>query len=153
MPKTQKTNVTSITSTEESPSYKRQRMKEVRTLVARAVKKNKRVDQMGFEGTDIPRAMIALQDLLSKTQERHHKATNHISAFNTMRDFLASMLKESTANIINMQGRIGELSSALYNERMSHANTSIMLNQAHNEKRTLEEDLAAVKRSFEVLND
>lgn len=147
-----KTNVTSMVPTEETKEFKKRRMKEVRTMVARAHKQGKRIDQMGFEGTDIPRAMIALQDLLTKTQERHRKATQHISFANQMGQFFAVIMDEATSATMEQQARISELSSALYNERMSHAQTSTALHQMYSEKRTVEEDLAAVKRSFEVLN-
>lgn len=77
--KTQKSNQMTLVDSEESKSFKKQRMLEVRAAVAHALKHNKRVDEMGFTGTDIPRAMIALQDEVMKTRERHHKATKHIS--------------------------------------------------------------------------
>ncbi len=152
MTKAKTSNVTSMVATEESPTYKRQRMKEVRTIVARAVKQNKRVDQLGFEGTDIPRAMIALQDLLSKSQERHKKATQHIAFANQMGEALGFIMDHAAQTTMEQQVRIGELSSALYNERMSHAQTSTMLNQMYSEKLDVEQDLEAVKRSMKVLN-
>ncbi|AHX01018.1 hypothetical protein HL13_gp58 [Dinoroseobacter phage DFL12phi1] len=152
MTKAKTSNVTSMVATEESPEFKRRRMKEVRAIVARAVKQNKRVDQLGFEGTDIPRAMIALQDLLSKSQERHKKATDHIAQANQMGDFFAFILNHASVSLMEQQGRIGELSTALYNERMSHAQTSTLLNQMYSEKLDVEQDLEAVKRSLQVLN-
>jgi len=120
---TKTSTVTSMVPIEESPSFKRQRMKEVRTMVARAHKQGKRIDQMGFEGTDIPRAMIALQDLLSKTQERHRKASQHISMANHIGEGVAMILDFAANTQVDMQARIGELSMALHNEQMSHAQT------------------------------
>lgn len=152
MTKAKTSNVTSMVATEESPTYKRQRMKEVRSIVARAVKQNKRVDQLGFEGTDIPRAMIALQDLLTKTQERHKKATDHVASAAQMGDFFALIMNHATQDLIDMQVRIGELSSALYNERMDHSRTATQLQEMYGLKRTAEENLEAVKRSLQVLN-
>jgi len=147
-----KTNLTSVITTEESPSYKRKRMKEVRTMVASAHKQGKRIDQMDFEGTDIPRAMIALQDLLTKTQERHRKATQHIAFVKQMDEFFAAIMDEATASIMEQQAHIGELSSALYDERRSHAETATMLHQMYSERLDVQQDLDAVKRSMKVLN-
>lgn len=53
-------------------------MKLVRSEVKNAVKHNHRVDLMGYNGPDIARSQIALQDLLTKEQERHAKARDHI---------------------------------------------------------------------------
>ena len=83
MSKTKKAERTAVTTTDESQSYKRQRMLEVRQMVAKAVKNNTRVDLMGFTGTDIARSQIALQDLLSKEQEKHAKAGDHIVSLKT----------------------------------------------------------------------
>lgn len=152
MTKAKTSNVTSMVATKESPEFKRRRMKEVRAIVARAVKRNKRVDQLGFEGTDIPRAMIALQDLLSKSQERHKKATDHVASAAQMGDLFALIMDHASDALMEQQGHIGELSTALYNERMSHADTSTMLNQMYSEKLDVEQDLKAVKRSMQVLN-
>lgn len=76
--KTKTKQYTEVISTEESPSLKRQRMKDVRSMVASAIKHDKRVDLMGFVGTDIPRTQIALQDLLLAEKEKHAKARDHI---------------------------------------------------------------------------
>ena len=57
------TKLTEVVTTEESPGYKRQRMLEVRQIIANAVKNNQRVDQLGFTGTDIAHSQIALQEL------------------------------------------------------------------------------------------
>jgi len=140
-----KTNVTSMVPTEETKEFKKRRMKEVRTMVARAHKQGKRIDQMGFEGTDIPRAMIALQDLLAKSKERHRKATQHIAFANNMGEAFAFIMDHATATTLEQQARIAELSTALYNERVSHSETASMLNQVHG-------DLTAVKRAQAVLN-
>ena len=151
-----KTNVTTMVPSEETKEFKKRRMKEVRTMVARAHKQGKRIDQMGFEGTDIPRAMIALQDLLTKTQERHQKATKHIALgvelIYHMQKFYDAIVDGATLSTMEQQARISELSSALYDERRSHAETATMLHQMHSEKRNVQQDLEAVKRSMKVLN-
>ena len=152
MTKAKTNNLTSILSTEETKEFKKRRMKEVRTMVARAHKQSKRVDQMGFEGTDIPRAMIALQDLLAKSEERHRKATQHIAFDNHMGNALAFIMDHAAQITIEQQERIGELSTALYNERVGHMQTSQSLNQCHQSYQKAVADLDAVKRSFEVLN-
>lgn len=122
-----KPQLTEITTTEESPSLKRQRMKEVRTIVARAVKQNKRVDQIGFTGSDIARSQIALQDLLSKSQERHKKATERLASFNQMDLTITKVINYATKKIITKQERIGELSMALRQEREEHMKTASLL--------------------------
>ena len=147
-----KNNVTSMVSTEETKEFKKRRMKEVRTMVARAHKKGKRIDQMGFEGTDIPRAMIALQDLLANSEQRHRKATQHVAFCNQMSEAFAYMMNHAGVTAMEQKFRIGELSSALYNERTSHAQTSTRLHQMYAEKRDAEEDLEAVKRTLQILN-
>jgi len=54
------------------------RMKEVRTIVAKAMKNGRRIDLLGFKGDDIARSQIALQDLLDRERTRHTKARDHI---------------------------------------------------------------------------
>lgn len=152
MTKNQKSNVTSMVSTEESKEYKKRRMKEIRTIVARAVENNTRIDQLGFDGNDIPRVIIALQDLLMKTQERHKKASNHVAAAAQMSEYFALIMDAANEDIINMTNRVGELSSALYNERMDHSHTKMQLQNMSDLKRIVEDDLLALKRSFELLN-
>ena len=68
-----------LVSTEESKEFKKQRMLEIRAMVAQALKKDQRIDLMGFEGTDIPRVICALQDEVMRARTRHTKATKHIS--------------------------------------------------------------------------
>jgi hypothetical protein len=107
---------------------------------------------MGFEGTDIPRAMIALQDLLAKSEQRHRKATQHIAFTNQMGQFLAGVMEIAAETTMEQQVRIGELTSALMEERMDHAETANMLQQMYSAKRNVEGDLDAVKRAMGVLN-
>ncbi len=128
MTKTQsKSNVTAMPATKEDPSFKRNRMKKVRTMVARAVKNNQRVDLMDFEGSDIPRAMIALQDLLSKTQGRHKKATNHLAEANKLTDFFILVMNHATDALVKHQEEIGQLTTLLSQERHEHMNTAAAL--------------------------
>jgi len=140
-----KENVTSMVSVEETKEFKKRRMKEVRTMVARAHKQGKRVDQMGFEGTDIPRAMIALQDLLAKSEDRHRRATQHIASASQIEDSFIFIIDQAAHITFEQKERISELSTALYNERMDHMKTASMLDQTHN-------DINTVKRAFEILN-
>lgn len=120
---TKSTQLTTVESTEESPSYKRKRMKEVRAIVARAVANNKRVDLIGFEGTDIARSQIALQDLLSKEQEKHTRARGHIMNYKTGTDFLSDVLEMTVAGMDMMVSQ-----TAAENQHLS-----AMLNNAHDE--------------------
>lgn len=122
-----KTQLTEVVSTEESPSFKRQRMKEVRTMVARAVKQNKRIDLMGFTGSDIARSQIALQDLLSKSQERHKKATERLATANQMGLAIADVIDHAADKMIIDQERVGELSMRLRAEREEHMQTASIL--------------------------
>lgn len=149
---TKTTNVTSMVSTEESPEFKRRRMKEVRTLVARAHKQGKRVDQMGFEGSDIARSQIALQDLLAKSEERHQKATKHVSAMTEMSDFFAMVMSHAAKDMIQRSEDMAELSDTLYKERMSHMQTAEHLQEMFSAKCEADQNLEALKRSFEILN-
>ncbi len=119
-----KPQLTEVTTTEESPSFKRQRMKEVRTIVARAVKQNKRVDQIGFTGSDIVRSQIALQDLLSKSQERHKKATERLASTNQWGLAIADVIENAADKMIRDQERIGTLNKLLHCEREEHMKTA-----------------------------
>lgn len=137
--------MTSIVPMEETTEFKKARMKEVRTMVARAHKQGKRIDQMGFTGTDIPRAMIALQDLLAKSEDRHKKATEWV--------FSAKDILQDAAHFITyQQARIGELNDKLYDERISHQQTAMLLDMTFTEKRRYEDDFNALKRSLEIIN-
>jgi len=59
-------------------AYRRQRMLEVRKIVAETVKNGGRVDQLSIAEADVPRYLIALQDMLDDANTRHAKATDHI---------------------------------------------------------------------------
>lgn len=122
-----KPQLTEVTTTEESPSFKRERMKEVRTIVARAVKHNKRIDLMEFTGSDIARSQIALQDLLTKSQERHKKATELVASNNQMGLHIADAMNDASDWLIRDQERIGELSMMLRTEREEHMKTASLL--------------------------
>lgn len=87
-----KTQVTELTISEESPSYKRKRMLEVRHIVAKAVKNGQRVDQLGFTGSDIARSQIALQDLLDKERKKRARASQHILALKEDNEFIINMM-------------------------------------------------------------
>ncbi|AWY09379.1 hypothetical protein vBRpoPV13_22 [Ruegeria phage vB_RpoP-V13] len=141
---TKTSTVTSMIPTEESPSFKKKRMKEVRTMVARAHKQGKRIDQMGFEGTDIPRAMIALQDLLTKTQERHKKATEHIAFAQNMGEAVSFIMNHQTSTLLEMQMKIGQLSMELSVQNQH-------LQAAHEHNIALHQENLKLQNTVEVL--
>lgn len=144
MTKTKTSNVTSMVSTEESPSFKRKRMKEVRTMVAHAHKQGKRIDQMGFEGNDIPRAMIALQDLLTKTQERHRKATAHIAFAQNMDESVSFIINHTTNGLMEMQDKLGQI-------KMKLAIQNEHLQDAHKHNIALRQENMKLQNTVEVL--
>ena len=113
-----------LVSNQESTSFKKQRMHEVRRAVARALKHNKRVDQMGFTGTDIPRAMIALQDEVMRTRDRHHKATKHISMardqVHRVFPLVTTVITEQTEVISELSQEI-QMRDKLLSDTISHA--------------------------------
>jgi hypothetical protein len=152
MTKTAKKNEIAIVEEEESTAFKKRRMKEVRAMVAKAVKNNQRVDLMGFEGTDIPRAMIALQDLLSKSQERHHKATSHVAAFNRLREMTTWALNLSSSSLITLYKENIELHEELKEERRRHQMTAEVLQELDHQAGLLQNDLETVKRAGEIIN-
>jgi hypothetical protein len=139
-----KPQLTEITTTEESLSFKRQRMKEVRTMVARAVKQNKRIDLMGFTGSDIARSQIALQDLLSKSQERHKKATERLASTNQLGLAIADVIDSAADKIVSDQERISELSMMLRREREEHMRTASITDEKIRENEGLKLALKGV---------
>lgn len=115
--------LTEIITTEETPSYKRQRMLEVRQIVANAVKNNQRVDQLGFTGTDIARSQIALQDLLDKERQKHSRARHHILNLKDETMFLSDIMQMTQTGMMMI---ISDLSA-----KVQHQDK--MLNAAHDE--------------------
>lgn len=115
--------LTEIITTEETPSYKRQRMLEVRQIVANAVKNNQRVDQLGFTGTDIARSQIALQDLLDKERQKHSRARHHILNLKNETMFLSDIMQMTQTGMMMI---ISDLSA-----KVQHQDK--MLNAAHDE--------------------
>lgn len=69
----QKTDLTLVD--QEDP---RVRMREIRSIVANALKTNQRLDLMTFSERDRTRVIVALQDEVMKARERHNRATKHI---------------------------------------------------------------------------
>lgn len=140
---------TEITTTEESPSFKRKRMLEIRAIVAHAVKHNQRVDLMEFEGTDIPRVIIALQDALTDSQQRHKRASNHIAEQKGNMESIGGMftliMDAATDNLLHDQMRIGEVSTMLRAERESHMQTAQMLDQTFADNNRLHEENQGLK--------
>ena len=115
--------MTEVITTEESPSYKRQRMLEVRQIVANAVKNNQRVDQLGFTGTDIARSQIALQDLLDKERQKHSRARHHILNLKDDTMFLSDVMQMTQTGMMMI---ISDLSAKVLHQDK-------MLNMAHDE--------------------
>lgn len=115
--------LTEIITTEETPSYKRQRMLEVRQIVANAVKNNQRVDQLGFTGTDIARSQIALQDLLDKERQKHSRARHHILNLKNETMFLSDIMQMTQTGMMMI---ISDLSAKIQHQDK-------MLNAAHDE--------------------
>lgn len=99
MSKTQKTQM-ELVSTEESKSFKKKRMLEIRSMVRKALASNRRIDLMDFTGNDIPRVMVALQDEVMAARERHTRATKHISNARQTMEIIMPVI-EST---LHMQG-------------------------------------------------
>ena len=117
------TKMTEVVTTEESSSYKRQRMLEVRQIVANAVKNNQRVDQLGFTGTDIARSQIALQDLLDKERQKHSRARHHILNLKEDTMFLSGAMQMTHTAMMMI---ISDLSAKVLEQDK-------MLNAAHDE--------------------
>lgn len=111
----------------------RVRMKEVRRQVAAAHKQGKRIDLMGFTGDDIARSQIALQDLLSKEQEKHARARDHIVSQKEIIGIITEMSQfisnHSVERLLQDQQRMADLATALRKEQELHG----MANQAVNE--------------------
>lgn len=96
-----KTKSQDLVIVDETNEYKKQRMLEVRSIVAKAVLNNQRVDLLGFEGSDIARSQIALQDLLTKEREKHARARGHILDGKDELDFTGFMV-ENMAHMIDL---------------------------------------------------
>lgn len=121
--KTKPTAVAQLPATEESKDFKRKRMLQVRREVANAVKNGKRVDLMGYEGTDIARSQIALQDLLDSERKSHAKARGHIIALKDASMMVANILEHTIIGFTDEIDRMTEDQVA----------TSRMLDNAHDE--------------------
>lgn len=141
-----KTNVTTMVTTTETPTFKKARMKAVRALVAKAVKTDQRVDLLGFEGTDIPRAMIALQDLLTKEKDRHKRATEHLA-------YIRPMLESIRADVKDRSDYIVGLHEELADEREAHAVTCRQISEAVMKRHEADQKVKALKISFGLLNE
>lgn len=97
MPKTQiKTNLTVVD--QEDP---RVRMREIRSIVANALKKNQRIDLMKFSDCDRTRVIVALQDEVMKARDRHNRATKHICNARQDLDFIMPVV-QMTLELQNM---------------------------------------------------
>ena len=130
----------------------RVRMKEVRRMVAAAHKQGKRIDLMGFEGDDIARSQIALQDLLSNEQKRHAKARGHIvdqkEAIQVIGEMAAFISGHATERLLRDLDRMADYATALRREQELHglANNAVAELMTENEQLTL--DLEAAMNSL-----
>ena len=122
-----------LVATEESTEFKKTRMKEIRTMVSRALRKNQRIDLMDFTGTDIPRVMVALQDEVMNARERHAKATKHISR---ARQDLEVIMPLTEATIVLQNNVIERLKAelAIQEERVEEAHEQSITLYQENEK-------------------
>ena len=130
------------------------RMKEVRAAVAHAHKQGKRVDLMGFTGDDIARSQIALQDLLTKEQEKHSKARDHIvehkEAIQALGEMMAFIGGHSTQRLLNDQERMGQLTTALRREQELHGMANAVVAELMTDNEQLTADLEATMNSLRV---
>ena len=130
----------------------RVRMKEVRTLVKQAHKEGRRVDLMNFAGADIPRAMIALQDMLAKEQERHKKATKLLARAVADDRTYAFVMEHATITLLANQETIGDLSRSLKQEREDHLQTQTDLSKALTTAMDLHDEIQAIQRMGTIYN-
>lgn len=148
MSKTQ-TKTKSMTIVDVDP---RVRMKEVRRQVAAAHKQGKRIDLMGFTGDDIARSQIALQDLLSKEQEKHQRARGHIvdqkEIIYAITQMSMMISDHATESLLRDQGDKADLGQALRKERNLHALANAAVKELLTENEQLTADLEAAMNSL-----
>jgi len=84
-----------LVTTEESTSYKKARMLEIRSIVRKAIAQNQRIDLMDFHGTDVARVIVALQDEVTNSQTRHRKASKFIAENKDQTGFVIMLLTEA----------------------------------------------------------
>lgn len=150
MSQTKTKTKTELSTVDEDP---RVRMREIRSLVAKAVKNDQRLDLMKFNDRDTARVIIALQDQLRDTQTRHRKASNHIAATKKMGGLFALIMDNATDTLVSNQERTGELSMLLRSERESHMQTASVLNEMAAQNKQLTADLeSSVNTLRTVLN-
>lgn len=149
-----KTEMALVSETAESSSYKRQRMLDVRRMVAKAVKQGRRVDQLGLTGTDIARSQIALQDLLDREKERHARARSHIVDQKEIIEIITvmSMLisESATESLLRDQDRIAELATAFYSEQNLHQLAQKAVHEVLNENSRLTGELEDTMNTLRV---
>lgn len=123
---------TEMAVVEEDP---RVRMKEIRKIVSNALKANRRIDLMDFNERDRTRVIVALQDEVMNSRDRHRKATAHIADSKSMMDLTTSIvsftLEGMGAMITGLGERNQQLEAALLDERESHMKTAEVLDAAH----------------------
>lgn len=155
MSKTQtKSTDLELTPVQESQSYKRLRMSDVRQIVAASHKQGKRIDLMGFSGDDIARSQIALQDLLSKEQEKHAKARGHIVDMKdiiiTLGELMNFIGESSIERMIKDQEKLGNLTQALNQERQLHVMANNTVHELLGQNQTLTSELEDTMNTLRV---
>ena len=122
----------------------RVRMKEIRSFVAHAVKMNQRLDLVDVDHDDRNRIIIALQDALDDSQQRHKRATTMVSEYkaqtNTLGGVFSMLMDTAAAGLIGLQNRVAE--------REFHMETATMLDESYDVNAQLEAELAAMQTTL-----
>lgn len=97
----------------------RVRMKEIRSLIAGAIKDGNRIDKMSFNKADTARVMIALQDANEESIQAHNRATKHVMDTKQKLIFIANLstmtIEDATAKAAMQQSNIISLSKQCEN--------------------------------------
>lgn len=125
----------------------RVRMKEIRSLVARAVKDKARIDLMSFNAEDQARVTIALQDLVDRERTRHAKAREHIISqkefLESTTNFYSFLMDHASARSLEDAERLGELGKER-NRLLNHnENLTNMLTESFEDNRVMKLELSA----------
>lgn len=131
------------------------RMKEIRSFVNHCVKTNQRLDLVDFNHDDQNRVIIALQDALDNSQQRHKRATTVISKYKDqmkkMGDVSNMLINTTSTDLFDLQNRVAELSEALRTERESHMQTSMALDEEAARNAQLDNQLTAMQTTLKTV--
>lgn len=134
MPKAQTKSRTDLTLSEPDP---RVRMKEIRKIVSKALKNNKRIDLMNFNERDRNRVIVALQDEVMHSRERHTRATKHVAQAKLFFDFMLPASEALIDNLINdlsdRNQQLEFMEQMILKERHAHNHTAERLEEAQND--------------------